>query len=104
MHTICYLPACICFMCSDMLTCMFYVFGHAYMYVLCVRTCLHVCFMCSDMLTCMFYVFGHAYMYVLCVRTGLFYYQSNAKKLPFINFFYKFVFNFDFRFIISRNI
>ena len=58
-------------MCSDMVTYMFYVFGHGYIYVLCVRTCLHICFMCSDMLTYMFYVFGHGYMYVLCVRTCL---------------------------------
>ena len=82
MHIICYLPAYIyvlcvrtwlhiCFMCSDMLTYMFYVFGHGYIYVLCVRTWLHICFMCSDMVTYMFYVFGHAYIYVLCVRTCL---------------------------------
>ena len=61
-------------MCSDMVTYMFYVFGHAYISVLCVRTCLHICFMCSDMLTYMFYVFGHGYFII----------ESNAKKLPFI--------------------
>ena len=95
-------------MCSEMLTYMFYVFGHAYIYVLCVRTCLHICFMCSDMVTCMFYVFGHAYIYVLCVWRclhvcfmcsdmltymfyvfghGYFIIEGNTKKLPFINLF-----------------
>ena len=57
--------------CSNISTCMVYVFQHFYMYGVRVPTFLHVWCTCSNISTCMVYVFQHFYMYGVRVPTFL---------------------------------